>query len=251
MNKKIVIAFASMLTLALGVTAMGEQAGVATYADDANVTTYLVLSSVGKYNGNSGENFAAPLYLENTIKYEAKAGTDLPGKEAVTAPGTNGEFDHWETYEGTGFPTVYEKVPNVSGKILYAFYKNTNLNPDPPGPGPGPGPDPAGETTYYLNTGGSSLWNQANAWFAAYVWGSSGETWYTMTPVSGDIYSFSVDTSVYQNVIFTRMNSGALIPSWEGDTVWNQTADLTLGSSNCYTITGWGQNDGSWGTYSV
>ena len=134
MKKKMLIALASILTLATGVTALGHSKNVITYAD-TNITTYLVLSSVGKYNGESGENFDAPLYLENTVKYEAKAGSDLPGKNEITAPNSAATFDHWEAYEGTGFPTVYTKVPNSSGKILYAFFANSGeevpVQPEP------------------------------------------------------------------------------------------------------------------------
>jgi hypothetical protein len=38
---------------------------------------------------------------------------------------------------------------------------------------------------------------------------------------------------------------------WEGDAnFWNKTADLVIpGDSNCYTITGWGDNDGTWSYY--
>ena len=169
MKKRILITLASVMALTSGISLIGQEL-YTSLADSSNVTTYLVLSSYGRYKGNKGEDFAAPLFIENAIKYEAAPGTALPGKDDITAPDTAGDFDHWETYEGTGFPTVYDKVPNESGKILYAFYSNNGSTIDPP-PGPGPGPTPIqGERTYYLNTGGSSLWEQAGAWFVAYCW---------------------------------------------------------------------------------
>ena len=49
-------------------------------------------------------------------------------------------------------------------------------------------------------------------------------------------------------VIFVRHNASATTPSW--DNKWNQTADLTIPTDkNCYTVTGWGTNDGSWSVY--
>ncbi len=247
MKKKILITLASMMAITSGVALIGQELKVS-LADDSNITTYLVLSSNGLYKGNKGENFAAPLYIENAIKFEAKAGSALPGKDDITLPGTAGEFDHWETYEGTGFPTVYDKVPAESGKILYAFYSNNGTTPTPPDPPIPPNPD-EDEKTYYLDTGGASLWGADNAWFAAYLWNSSGNTWMKLSYVTGNIYSFTVDTT-YTNVIFVRMDKEKTNLAWESK--WNQTNDLTLGSSNCYKITGWGseKSEGSWTTYS-
>ena len=244
MKKKLLITLASVMALTGGISAIGNELHTS-LADSGNITTYLVLSPVGLYRGQKGESFDAPLYLENTIKYEAAAGTALPGKDDITAPNTAGEFDHWETYEGTGFPTVYDKVPAESGKILYAFYTNNGSTPTPPPPPP----PPEGETTYYLNTGGTSLWGADSAWFAVYLWNGSGNTWVKLTQVTNDIYSFSVNTATYTNAIFTRMNKDKTAMAW--DSVWNQTNDLTLGSSNCYKITAWGESksSGSWQSY--
>lgn len=243
MKKKLVITLASLVAVASGVAAIGTANYSVTSAEEAKVTTYLVLSSVGKYNDQPGENFAE-LYLENAIKFEGKPGDALPGKDEITAPGTSGEFDHWEAYEGTGFPTIYTTVPETSGKILYAFYKNTGENP-------GPGPLPDDEKTYYLNAG---IWDIDGAWFAAWTWGSdsTGE-WTKLDSIGGGYYSFTVDTSKVQNAIFVRMSSGATEMNW--DNKWNQTSDLELSFDDCYTITGWGgagqPSLGSWGTYSA
>ncbi len=111
--------------------------------------------------------------------------------------------------------------------------------------------------TVYLNTGGSGLWNQADAWFAMYLCnGTEDAKWYKMTavPNAPDVYQVDVDDALLtvaknKNVIFARRNPDNTNLDWNG--IWNQTADLenNLSSNNCYTITGWGGTDGSWSTY--
>ena len=88
------------------------------------VDTYLVLSSVGLYKGEKGKSIEEKM-LENAVIYNALPGSDLPGKDDITTiDASKGEFDGWVCYEGTGFPTVYTKVPNAAGMILYATFKN-------------------------------------------------------------------------------------------------------------------------------
>ena len=105
--------------------------------------------------------------------------------------------------------------------------------------------------TIYLNTGGSSLWNQAGAVFFTHSWGG-GDSDDKMALLSGDIYAVDIPNG-NSSVIFMRMKSGSTSASW-GDDLWNKTADLTIpANKNCYTITGWGNNTkvcpGSWSSY--
>ena len=103
-----------------------------------------------------------------------------------------------------------------------------------------------GAKTIYLNTGGSSLWNQAGAVFFLHSWGSA-ETDLQLTLVSGDVYKADIPDA-NSSVIFVRMPSGSTTLDWAKK--WNKTADLTIpADKNCYTITGWGDNDGAWSTY--
>ena len=102
--------------------------------------------------------------------------------------------------------------------------------------------------TIYLNTGGSDLWNQADAKFAVWHWqGANQGSWSAwMTHVNGDIYSTTISDNS-DKVIFVRFANTASSPDWNG--IWNQTDDLTPGTNDYYTITGWDGSDGFWGTY--
>ena len=100
----------------------------------------------------------------------------------------------------------------------------------------------------FLNCGGSGLWDQAGAWFAAYCWNDSGSEWFEMKDSNGDgIYETNIGEG-YKNVIFCRMASNKT--KLDFSSAWNKTGDLSLPTdgSNPYTISGWGANDGSWST---
>ena len=61
-----------------------------------------------------------------------------------------------------------------------------------------------------------------------------------------DSYKATVEDDT--KVIFVRHDGSATTPSW--DNKWNQTNDLTIPETeNCYTITGWNQEDGKWSVY--
>lgn len=111
--------------------------------------------------------------------------------------------------------------------------------------------------TIYLNTGGSSLWDQGGAWFVAWVWKTGGNGWaITGTEVEDGIYSFTHSNS-FENVIFIRMTDSATVFNWSDDgCYWNRTdGDLAIGTDNCYKITGWINNSknctGEWTSYSA
>jgi len=103
--------------------------------------------------------------------------------------------------------------------------------------------------TVYLNTGGSSLWGKDAPAFFVHSWSS--ETDYAdaqMTLVNGDIYSAEVNDG-HGNIIFVRMPSGSTSLDWSKK--WDQTGNLSIpNDKNMYTITGWGDKDGNWSTYS-
>ena len=109
--------------------------------------------------------------------------------------------------------------------------------------------------TIYLNTGGGSLWGVDGAnHFAVWHWQGSGQGSWTgwMSMVEANVWKAEISDSS-DKVIFCRFNNAASNPDWNAD-MWNQTEDLTPGSNNLFTITGWGEGEGaksvgSWSTY--
>lgn len=111
-------------------------------------------------------------------------------------------------------------------------------------------PAEAANTTIYLKPG---VWNTASAKF--YIWNWSNNTdgvtvAMSEVPTDAGVFKATIDSSK-TNVIFKRIAPGGTGEEWSGDNFWNQSADLVFSSTKpCYTISGWGQSDGSWGTYS-
>lgn len=93
-----------------------------------------------------------------------------------------------------------------------------------------------------------SWWKADNAAVGAYAWKSSNTNtknanWpgVRMTKVDGetDMWYIDIDNSIYDRIIFTRVNSSGTIADWGA-----KTGDLTIStSSNLYTIT---QSTGVW-----
>lgn len=208
---------------------------------DKDVIVYLVLSSIGLYNGAAGQSYA-DMFVENAIKYEAKAGSPLPGKDVVTSAYGSSTFECWYAYEGAGAPTVYATVPYENNKILYANFVANGSDPVHPDPGPNPGPD--SDTTFTLNTkfdGGN--WSGDNAQILMYCWTSDGrQALYTMNRVSEDRYTVLAPDNYYSGCLFIRLSPDESFnisnPNW--DDIWNQSEDLAFVSGkHTAQITGW------------
>lgn len=113
---------------------------------------------------------------------------------------------------------------------------------------PEPEPEPEDGKTIYLNAGGSSLWDQAGAYFDVWHWKAGGDgSWVTMKASStAGVYECKI-AQESDMVIFVRKNPSSTAQSWTG--VWNQTGDLAIpAGKNMYTITGWETTDGTWST---
>ena len=113
-----------------------------------------------------------------------------------------------------------------------------------------PEPAPDGYRTIYLNT--KNLWHSDNAKFFAHSWGADDSSQDVQLEFYiGYIYKVYVPNN-HQNIIFVRMSPNATEFAWEGEHFWGQTADLTIpASKDCYTIRGWGTDQGVWTTYGV
>ena len=100
--------------------------------------------------------------------------------------------------------------------------------------------------TIYLNTGGQELWGKDAPAFFAHSWGAQ-DSDVQLSLVSGDVFKGDIPDG-NSNILFVRMPGGSTAINW--DTRWNKTGDLTIPADmDCYTITGWGDNDGQWSKY--
>ena len=102
--------------------------------------------------------------------------------------------------------------------------------------------------TIYLNTGGSGLWDQDDAKFFVHVWGGSADDLDAqMTNLENEIYQVEVAAS-HAEIIFLRQSKETSGVVWnDQDGLYNKTGNLTIpADKNCYTITGWGGNEGKW-----
>ena len=188
------------------------------------VTIYLSLGEIGLYNGQKGQDYGAPIYLENAIKFDTKVGEALPDASVITST-SGATFANWMAYDGEGAPTRYDTAPGINNKILYAAWE-----------GGGDVPPQPGETkTFSVDVG---VWDTDGAKFAAWVWkdGSEG-SWVEFTD------------SLTINKTNTKMILVRLDPSkpvgW--DAKWNQTDDITIDySKSGIRITGWSGSDYEW-----
>lgn len=92
-------------------------------------------------------------------------------------------------------------------------------------------------------------WGSSSAWFAAYFFEGSNNTWVKMDYDSAtSSYYCSKPTGTYSNVIFCRMNPAKTDLSWDSN--WNKTGDLTIPSDKdtfaVDSVTQWAEPTKSW-----
>ena len=96
-------------------------------------------------------------------------------------------------------------------------------------------------TSIFLNVG---VWEKDAAEFMIYTWNNGGDKWIPSVSLNEDgYYVFQLQTSVYTNLIFARMNPNRTADSWDVGNAWNKTGDLTYDTNNpknLYVISGWG-----------
>ena len=92
-------------------------------------------------------------------------------------------------------------------------------------------------------------WKSDNAALFVHSWGGGSDIAGKMTKVNDNLYQFEIGNNT--NCLFIRQ-SPDLGDQINWDQKWNQTGDLAIpAGKNCYTITGWGENDGTWSTHST
>ena len=182
---------------------------------------------------------------------------DWPG-EALTPTGEKiGGFDVYKYTSGAGYKNVIfngksGQTPDLAwtdGKYYVYNSENSISADDWYEKAAAEGVLPRYKTIY-LNTGGSSLWNQEDAKFFVHVWGGVADGIDTqMKHLENDIYQVEIAAS-QDKIIFLRQSketSGVVWSDAEG--LYNKTANLDIpADKNCYTKTDWGENDGTWST---
>ena len=208
-----------------------------------DVTTYLVLSSVGLYKGAKGTTYSEA-NVEYAVKFIQPVGTDLPGASEVTHLYGSADFSGWVAYEGVGAPTVYTKVPAVNNKILYAQFTANGTAPSTPTPDDPGTTDADKACTLRTNFEGGN-WSDADAKIYAYCWGGTnngqdaGSKAYECTKVDNNTFTFAIH-SYYQNILFVRVNPSGYFTTIHWDDVWDQTQDMSVDSTKTIVaITGW------------
>lgn len=215
-----------------------------------DVTVYLVLSSVGLYNGAKGTTYSE-MNVEYAVKFIQPAGSDLPGANEVTHLYGNADFSAWVAYEGAGAPTVYTKVPTKNNKILYAQFVYNGK--DPVVPTPDDPSTPEDTRNIILQTKfGEYNWSLEGAKIYAYCWGGeSGDRVYQGTPTdeSRNAFSFAIGVN-WTSIIFARVNPNGTFTKQDWSSVWNQTEDLAIDATKSNAkITSW--SDGKDGKSTV
>ena len=91
-------------------------------------------------------------------------------------------------------------------------------------------------------------WAADNAALFVHSWGGGADVAGQMIKVADNVYKFDISSNT--NCLFVRQDP-SLGNTINWDKKWNQTADLAIpAGKDCYTITGWGANDGTWSVYS-
>lgn len=102
------------------------------------------------------------------------------------------------------------------------------------------------DTTVYFQ---AAHWEQDDAWFAAYYFGSD-NGWVKLTGPDANGYYKGTIPAGYDGLIFTRMNPAKSALSW--DSKWNQTTDLSTPiTNNVYFTVNAGEWDNAKGTWTA
>ena len=199
-------------------------------AEEGTITTHLVLTENGLYNGEKGEK-NPDLYLENAVSYVANPGDDLPGSDIITSSVSGVTFKGWITYNGLGVPEGVTKVSSIDNEIVYASWEHDGSS-TPGGDTGGSGGDVTGETmTVYLRA--PENWSQAYI----YCWptGGSGLAEWPGSKMSLDtdtgLFYYAYDTARYDNVIFSN---GEGIQSTDLKSPTSEDADCYVWNNGWY-----------------
>ena len=103
-----------------------------------------------------------------------------------------------------------------------------------------------------LNTGGSTLWDQAGAWFVAHCWGGEDADYTLERYKETSLFTAEISKN-HSGIVFARVASGAEFDK-DWTNVWDKTSDLSIPEDkDMYTITAFGSSGepskGQWGNH--
>ena len=226
------------------------------YSADDNVLSFKHVCSVVKFTvstaGVTELEFSSAGDIAGTVSVNANAGADPTysvesGLKTITVKPASGTFSTTATYYVSVLPTLgdatakqkleikSEGVVVKSGNVHFTRNKVMDAK--------------AIEVKYvYLKP--NLVWGISSPRYTVYFFGTGmTETWQKMTDTDGDGVYRAIVPEGYENLIFCRMNPSKTTDEW--DSVWNQTADLAVPSSdNLAYISGIMKWDGagSWNT---
>ena len=207
------------------------------YSADDNVLSFKHVCTVIKFtvstSGLTELEFSSEADLAGTINVNANAGADptysvKSGSKTITVKSSSGTFSTTATYYVSVLPTLgaddakqkfeikSEGVVVKSGDVHFTRNKVMNAK--------------AIEVKYaYLKP--NLVWGMSSPRYAVYFFGTGmTETWQSMTDTDGDGVYRAIVPEGYENLIFCRMNPSKTTNEW--GSVWNQTADLAVPSSD-------------------
>ena len=243
MKNKLLLAVLPLLAL----TSCGENPQVFTpYVDHAyglptihmaptNHHVYLMLSKYGTITaaGAPVKGEVSEKFYENTVVWEAEAGTNLPGKEFVTSSVSGATFRGWAYYDEDNdnvWPDYYTTVPTTNGLALKAIFDGTSAGG---GSGGGSGSDVTNITWTAIDM---PTWVRDDGCVIfAWAWQNGAEgQWYELTYTSDTSATFEAPSDL-AGMLLARCAPGTTTPDWDAASdgpgkVYNKTNDVTVES---------------------
>ena len=104
--------------------------------------------------------------------------------------------------------------------------------------------------TIYMKCGSS--WCDASPTFFVHTWGNGDyDAKLIQHSCANDVYVAENVPAYNSHLVFTRQKPGSTEIAFNGDNFWNQSVDITIGTNDLFTCTGWSDNKGTFssGTY--
>ncbi|MFI3297851.1 MAG: T9SS type A sorting domain-containing protein [bacterium] len=241
----------------------GESTGGGGTTTDPDPSTTMYLNLNGQWSNSNGEQFAAKYYVSGSyMQCWTAFMTLVPGTDDVYEFSIEGEITEIQFY-------AFDSSITTPG---YSYISNTNninssditgncytFNSESAGTWGEFTPPTSVTRTLYLNTGGADLWGTDGANFAVYYMETGQKNgvysdFMTLVADEENTYSVTLEMPIAINYIYFIRCAAGNNDKYQFDT---NTANLTLGSDNLYTILTCtnindyygGSTTGEWSTY--